>query len=156
MFETRFQEIVLCPKEDVSSKREVVESIIIVGFEDPKGPKGSQLDISQMVQGYFQDTTIKTSFSCERCRTKFDRCEKQMTAVEVPRVMIVALSRFTYDKERQNYRKLTDKVQIGDYLLLDNVQTKARNVKYKLNSFINHMGSTLESGHYQAYVRHPR
>jgi ubiquitin C-terminal hydrolase len=70
--------------------------------------------------------------------------------------MIVALSRFTYSKEKQKYRKIIDKVEIGDYLILDNVSTKNRNVKYKLNSFINHMGSSLESGHYQAYVRHPK
>lgn len=68
---------------------------------------------------------------------------------------MVVLSRFTYDKQKQNYGKITDRVVAGDYLLLSNLHVTTRNVKYKLNSFINHMGSTPLSGHYQSYVRHP-
>lgn len=28
-------------------------------------------------------------------------------------------------------------------------------IHYRLNGFINHLGDKMESGHYQAYVRHP-
>mgnify|MGYP000868671102 FL=1 len=69
---------------------------------------------------------------------------------------MVVLSRFTYNKQTQNYGKITDKVVADDYLLPSNLRNGSnRSVKYKLNSFVNHMGSTPLSGHYQAYVRHP-
>jgi len=45
---------------------------------------------------------------------------------------------------------------VSDYLLPSHLKVgSSSSVKYKLNSFINHMGSTPLSGHYQAYVRHP-
>jgi hypothetical protein len=68
---------------------------------------------------------------------------------------VVVLSRFTYDKAKQNYGKITDKVVAGDYIFLSDIKSISSKNKYKLNSFINHMGSTPLSGHYQTYVRHP-
>lgn len=69
---------------------------------------------------------------------------------------MVVLSRFTYNKQTQGYGKITDKVVVGDYLIPSTLRGgSSMSVRYKLNSFINHMGSTPMSGHYQTYVRHP-
>mgnify|MGYP002345526216 FL=1 len=43
-----------------------------------------------------------------------------------------------------------------NYLIFGYLTNNQKQDNYKLIAFINHMGKNAESGHYQAYVRHPR
>lgn len=102
---------------------------------------------------------INTEFKCDKCDKclrKSDYCEKDIHKPVLPLVWIISLSRFTYNKQSQSYGKITDRVSASDYFFPSNILgPEAKSSKYKLNGFINHMGSTPMSGHYQAYIRHP-
>jgi ubiquitin C-terminal hydrolase len=74
----------------------------------------------------------------------------------MPNLLIIALSRFSYDPINNIKRKVCDRVRMENYLIFGNLTSTKKQDNYKLIAFINHMGKNAESGHYQAYIRHPR
>jgi ubiquitin C-terminal hydrolase len=73
----------------------------------------------------------------------------------MPNILIVVLSRFSYDLKQKIKRKVCDRVAIDNWLVFGNLTSSQKQDNYKLVAFINHMGSNAESGHYQTHVRHP-
>ena len=82
--------------------------------------------------------------------------EKLQRLVAMPAILIVVLSRFTYDLDRGVRRKVCDRVRIDNWLPFGNITDPLKPDNYCLTSFINHMGKNAESGHYQSYVRYPK
>lgn len=76
--------------------------------------------------------------------------------MKMPDLLVVVLSRFSYDAENNQKRKVCDRVRMDNYLIFGHLTSKQHQDNYKLVAFINHMGKNAESGHYQCYVRHPR
>ena len=74
----------------------------------------------------------------------------------MPPILIVVLSRCTYDIGRKDRRKVCDRVRVDNWLLFGNITEATKPDNYKLTSFINHLGKNAESGHYQSYVRYPK
>ena len=76
--------------------------------------------------------------------------------VKMPDLLIIVFSRFSYDAQNNLKRKVCDRVKMENYLIFGYLTNNQKQDNYKLIAFINHMGKNAESGHYQAYVRHPR
>ena len=61
-----------------------------------------------------------------------------------------------YDVNLQKKRKILDVVNLEDYIHFGNINTNSKiKAKYRLTSFVVHLGNQAESGHYQVYVKHP-
>lgn len=76
--------------------------------------------------------------------------------VQMPDLLVIVLSRFSYDIQNSAKRKVCDRVRMENYLMFGLLTNKNKPDNYKLIAFINHMGKNAESGHYQAYIRHPK
>jgi ubiquitin C-terminal hydrolase len=110
----------------------------------------------KLCRDYFTATVIEGDFECEVCKCKYNKREKTQRIVAMPTVLIVVLSRFTYDLGRSARRKVCDRVRIDNWLLFGNITEPQKPDNYRLTSFINHLGKNAESGHYQSYVRYPK
>eukprot|EP01080_Neovahlkampfia_damariscottae_P000505 gene505-8019_t len=87
---------------------------------------------------------------------------KQLSIEELPKVLILHLERFTYNKEMQSIEKITKKIQFYEDLYLDNFIVSKTKVpendprrNYELCALVCHHGKDASIGHYSTYISHP-
>ncbi|BFU23304.1 ubiquitin carboxyl-terminal hydrolase domain containing protein [Entamoeba histolytica HM-1:IMSS-B] len=75
---------------------------------------------------------------------------QQLFIEEAPKVLVLQLNRFIYDRVKLDVVKLVDHINYTESLQL---KTNKGNVNYRLISIIEHRGNQIRRGHYVSYVR---
>ncbi|GMT03478.1 hypothetical protein PENTCL1PPCAC_25652 [Pristionchus entomophagus] len=112
-----------------------------------------RIPLSNLVQDYFKNETIAT-FSCKKCSRK-TQAVRQTRVLRAPAVLIVQLKRFNAygGKIRQpiaaekelDLTKFTYDAQEGE--------GGGKRAVYALTGVVEHLGSTVDHGHYVAYCK---
>lgn len=92
---------------------------------------------------------------CNHCM-KETQCVKQVTIWKLPQLLILHLNRFKFCERTAEFQKNCQFIQtmLRVDLSAFEVMGKTPGV-YEVGSVANHVGDTIESGHYTATVRHP-
>ena len=94
-------------------------------------------------------------YLCSKCESKHDASKQLLLGPKLPRVVVLHFKRFAQDLDG-SLRKLTFPVaelpERLDVLPFTAVSTSCA-VAYRLVSIVEHLGSTLRSGHYVCYCR---
>ncbi|GMT34826.1 hypothetical protein PFISCL1PPCAC_26123 [Pristionchus fissidentatus] len=115
-----------------------------------------RIPLTSLVQDYFRNETI-AAFSCKKCARK-TQAVRQTRVLRAPAVLIVQLKRFNAygGKIRQpvgaekelDLSRFTYDASMGGGEMGESVKTA-----YTLTGVVEHLGSTVDHGHYVAYVR---
>jgi ubiquitin C-terminal hydrolase len=107
-----------------------------------------------------EDMTGMEQRRCENTKADGAQCgkndaRKEVRLIALPRVLIVQLKRFTWDKKNERAKKIFDNVIYEDTLEIPNdiigTDPKGVNKKYRLKAVVDHNGSCM-GGHYTATV----
>jgi len=89
-------------------------------------------------------------YDCPRCGSH-QPATKHLVLHKLPQVLCLHLKRFVFDEERHTFRKRICPIIIPTTLTTKDVGAKSgRGFVYKLVAVINHLGSTMQGGHYTA------
>ena len=106
------------------------------------------------IESFFQSTEKNVSKSCESENYKASTCSKGQILSNSPRFIIIQLKRFTsnYLRSRRTaaLRKITEKSEPFTDL---NIHTSLGPTNYEVIATIEHLGETLQSGHYVCYKK---
>ncbi len=93
----------------------------------------------------------KNKYYCEKCKKKVD-ADKQLKLQKAPRVLIIQLKRFNYNKENKEEKKIktsisfpTQNLDLKDFITQNDSDD---NTKYDLIGIAFHRGRSLKGGHY--------
>ena len=96
-------------------------------------------------------------YRCPWCKRK-GNTDKKMKIFAPPNVLCIALKRFEYNLINNRRKKIASPVEFKEKLDLTDycqVLESSFTAKYELNSVIEHIGSSANSGHYKAFVKAP-
>lgn len=103
-------------------------------------------DLSQLLHNHMQKEQL-SHINCEKCKNQtLDKSTKFWT---LPEILIVVFKRFDH-----NLNKINNKINVPEYLNLDEYTLYDSRCAYELKSIACHSGS-LHSGHYCALCKHP-
>ena len=88
-------------------------------------------------------------YQCDTCGGLRD-AQKTASIVSAPKVLLLVLLRFEYDKESQSRRKLSTVVEYPDLL---EVEVAGGQVEYRLQTVVVHSGGDSQEGHYYTWAR---
>eukprot|EP01105_Mastigella_eilhardi_P004944 TRINITY_DN1666_c1_g1_i1.p1 TRINITY_DN1666_c1_g1~~TRINITY_DN1666_c1_g1_i1.p1 ORF type:complete len:1225 (-),score=285.83 TRINITY_DN1666_c1_g1_i1:42-3221(-) len=139
-------------------------------FFELKLPLQENSSLEQCLADYFKEDQ-PPEFKCEHCNA-----EHSVTRVpkisRLPALLTVLLCRFTFDQQTKSEHKVTKPVDFTTSLLLEKYLQPSPSAKragrfffgggnsrsecptYDLCGVVAHIGKTVSSGHYVAYVRH--
>jgi ubiquitin C-terminal hydrolase len=120
--------------------------------------ESENMTLIEMLEEFTCDTKLygNNQYMCAPCGKKVNATQK--TCIwELPKVLIIHLKRFNYDKKTSNSNKISTQL----FLPVDNLDMKPymsslcaeQPSKYNLSSTNNHHGSTIENGHYTSFCR---
>ena len=111
----------------------------------------SMLEIKKLnlykLMNYFQRATILDGYGCPYCRTQ-NSTQKEITLNALPRVLVIVLSRFRGLIKLDKYVGFPAQLSIK-YTTDENEY----NAMYRIMGIVVHIGPSIASGHYIAYVR---
>ena len=94
--------------------------------------------IQHCLDHYFMSENVERS--CTNCPSKI--AEKITAVISEPATLIIQLNRYEYDREKERIMKK------HSIIICPKNLTTPNGSKYSLSSFINHLGSTPQKGHY--------
>lgn len=117
--------------------------------------ENSDNNLEKLLEYYFTNEKLD-DYRCDKCEVK--ECNKKITLLNTPKYLLVQLKRFEFNPKTFNMSKILKEVNyplfldMDKYCLEDNInkKLKTKNV-YELNSIINHLGASLQSGHYTSF-----
>ncbi|GMR32941.1 hypothetical protein PMAYCL1PPCAC_03136, partial [Pristionchus mayeri] len=116
-----------------------------------------RIPLSGLVQDYFKNETI-SAFSCKKCARK-TQAVRQTRVLRAPAVLIVQLKRFNAygSKIRQPIFSERDldlsKFMFDGGAASHEGETGGKRAAYVLTGVVEHLGATVDHGHYIAYCR---
>jgi ubiquitin C-terminal hydrolase len=111
-------------------------------------------NLDKMLNNYFTEE-ILDGYRCDKCNKKdsFKKC----ILLNTPKYLVIQLKRFQYSMKTNNFIKISNEVNyplfldMNKYCLKDNINTNIDNNIYELTNIINHLGNSLDSGHYTSH-----
>lgn len=88
-------------------------------------------------------------YACKNCKKLVEYSTKQYIFYKLPKILVIQLNRLSYDRKLQKKVKLSNPIEVNDYINL--ISKENEEYCYKLYSVISHIG-TAESGHYITYL----
>lgn len=140
------REEVKCSQQQCSyaSSRPEVNTCLNLELQDEQSN-----NLLHLINSYYAGSVSEDDWKCDRCK-KQGIALKKTTPLSTPKRLLIQLKRFRFDYESNSLHKNSAPVTFPmEAKLLDN------KTAYYLQSFHVHAGSTLNSGHYYAYVKHP-
>lgn len=106
-----------------------------------------------LLGNFFQEEEVEAL--CEVCRQNTMN-QREFGLQTAPNILIIALARFVRDsRDPTKFVKDFSKVDLQQDLDLKSCIPNERPLKYKLIGVINHLGSTIQCGHYTATCKNP-
>lgn len=113
-------------------------------------------NLEKLLQMYFKGEKLD-DYKCDNCKEK-NFCNKSITLLNTPKYLLIQLKRFEFDAKTFRMSKIHKEVNypifldMDNYCLNDNVNKNIKNKNiYTLTSIINHLGGSLQSGHYTSF-----
>lgn len=112
-------------------------------------------NLESLLDSYFKNENLN-DYRCEKCEMK--KCNKKIELLNTPNYLIIQLKRFEFNMKTYNFSKILKEVNyplfldMNKYCLQDNINKNIneKNI-YELTSIINHLGISLQSGHYTSF-----
>jgi ubiquitin C-terminal hydrolase len=122
-----------------------------IGLPIIKTEDGSQIKIEDCLNKYFETEKLEgdNQYYCDKCKKKVD-AESKSCFKNLPESIIISLNRFEYNSKGE---KSKIKTEINFEKQLEIEDENKNKGKYEPISFIVHIGSTTNSGHYFSYVK---
>lgn len=113
-------------------------------------------NLDNLLKNYFKHEKLD-DYKCDNCKQK-NFCNKKITLLNTPKYLIIQLKRFEFNTKTFRMSKIMNEVNyplfidMNKYCLQDNENNKinSKNI-YNLTSIINHLGGSLQSGHYTSF-----
>lgn len=117
--------------------------------------KNEENNLEKLLDIYFTGEKLD-GYKCDKC--KETDCNKKFTLLNTPKYLLIQLKRFDFDQKTFNMIKIHKEVNyplfidMDKYCLKDNINNNidSKNI-YILSSIINHLGGSLQSGHYTSF-----
>ena len=104
------------------------------------------LDLYKLMHHSHQTENLYESH-CEYCNTYTDS-KKKLSIITLPRILVIHLSRFRGLQKIHEYVRFNAQVSIKY-----NIDGSEYNNQYRIMGIVVHLGSSIASGHYIAYIR---
>lgn len=112
-------------------------------------------NLEKLLDIYFEGEKLE-GYKCDNC--KEEECTKSVTLLNTPQYLLIQLKRFEFNPKTFNMAKLMKEVNyplfldMNKYCLQDNENKNigTKNI-YNLTNIINHLGNSLQSGHYTSF-----
>lgn len=116
-------------------------------------PNKSKRCLQEMVKQHLEPEILSkndgNAYYCEKCLQHTNA--KVLRAITTPpKVLLLTLKRFSYNKELSKRLKICDPVEVGEALKLPVLESQDQT--YHVNAFISHIGASAQFGHYVAYA----
>lgn len=113
-------------------------------------------NLEKLLDIYFAHENLE-DYRCDNCNEK-NFCNKNVTLLNTPKYLLIQLKRFEFNTKTYNMSKILEEVNyplfidMDKYCLQDNINKNidTKNI-YTLSSIINHLGASLQSGHYTSF-----
>lgn len=132
-----------------STVRRNFDSFMVMSVPIPE--KRSSVMLEDCIKKFRETEAIDDFY--EPTMKKHVKATKNISLWKLPPVLIIQISRFKANSYGIICEKLHTKVKLPKELVIDSNMDKRQ--KYRLFSFVEHSGQTLNSGHYRAYANHP-
>ncbi|CAP22602.1 Protein CBG01315 [Caenorhabditis briggsae] len=117
-----------------------------------KDPSGHRHSIKDLMRNLFNPSVI-SGYICTKCKNKNYEAPVKPTLLRAPQVLLLHISRFSYDKEA---RKISRPVTLNETLDVSSMATASQSTVYKFCGAIIHAGHQLDFGHYWCVTRSRR
>ncbi|CAF1036847.1 unnamed protein product [Didymodactylos carnosus] len=120
----------------------------------------NRYELQQSLQQFICKETLsgENLYRCIKCKTLV-QATKRYTLHKTPKILLINLKRFEFGKNSHKLSHLvrySEHLNIYPYLSEETQQTiKQQTSNYRLYAVLVHVGSSMHSGHYYAYVRSP-
>jgi len=112
-------------------------------------------NIEKLLDTYFSEELLE-GYKCDEC--KETECYKNLCLLNTPKYLIIQLKRFTFNLTDMKFSKILKEVNYPLFLDMDkyclnnntNSNINSKNI-YELTNIINHLGISLNSGHYTSH-----
>lgn len=146
IFGGKLRNELLCSKCQYSSK--TFNSFLDLSLELSKGVSSVSSAIKAFTQP--ENLTAGNEWQCEGCKVKV-QASKQLTISQGPQVLVLHLKRFV--SQGMFNTKINKPIQFTmDFTIQCSGETPS-NVDYDLIGLITHLGGSMHSGHYVAFVK---
>jgi hypothetical protein len=110
-------------------------------------PLKNEISVEELLNNYFRQTKL-TNLICKSCKS--NQFEDKFFIEAKPNFFVLVVERFIYHEKKKSFIKNKQNLKINSELNFglfsaDNNNQEIKN--YKLISFIEHLGETLDSGH---------
>ena len=103
-------------------------------------------DLYSLLNDFIRPELI-SGYNCTHCGAQ-NTTEKTLHILSTPNVLVIQLKRF------KDLEKINDHVMFPTQLGLQFFSAGNQQQQYRITGAIVHMGSTIENGHYVAYINH--
>ena len=142
VFGGRLRSRVACGKCPYVS--DTYQSFLDISLEVTKGVQ----DVRRALRMFtaVEQLDASNAWRCSNCN-KMSQAKKQLTIQEAPNVLVLQLKRFSH------YGKLSKHVAFQEKLELGSAMSQKSPALYNLYAVLVHSGSSMNSGHYYAFVK---
>lgn len=113
-------------------------------------------NLEKLLEIYFNEEKLE-DYKCDKCNEK-NNCTKKVSLLNTPNYLLIQLKRFEFNTKTFRMSKIFEEVNyplfidFDKYYLNNNENKKISNKNiYELTSIINHLGTSLNSGHYTSF-----
>lgn len=118
-----------------------------------------KMKLSEMMNSYFKEEDINTDYKCDNCKKKTSIIKFTSIAV-LPPVLVLHIKRFDgIHGKSTGLVDFNEKIDVKDYLVKKSEfeanikEDYNKSSKYQLFAVAEHIGSSLNSGHYIAFCK---
>ena len=131
--------------ETTYSFQKIMDMPLLLNIND------NNININELLRRHFSIEYVSFNTICEKCKNK--TTHKKFTNISHPPcILILSLQRidFTRNIKIDCFVKIEEIIDISNYIDQDFIKNST---KYKLVAVINHIGTTIDNGHYIAYIK---
>lgn len=112
-------------------------------LEDMIDTENEDIVLKELINYNYREEKIE-NYKCEKC-DDYKEALKKIKILKLPKILLIYLKRFEYNRENNNFLKIRDDVKIEEELEME--EYFGINSKYKWNNSIIQLGS-YNGGHY--------
>jgi ubiquitin C-terminal hydrolase len=112
--------------------------------------------LASCIKDYLKEESNVENYTCEECSSTSGT--KKLSLYITPDLLIISLKRFKFNPDTRQIRKLCTAIKFPEILdLCETVTGPNKNQStYSLYAISNHLGDSIQFGHYITHCRHPK